>query len=119
MPTSPEIKPQASTPPPPEGAMVQERPETFVVPEQIQQIVTSTPTQVTTQVTDDSTGQPLIQPIVTDPAIQIPVDPVASEGWRKWSLSDTITWLTVFWLRAAKKATHLGKKIIFVGRKNK
>jgi hypothetical protein len=113
---TPEREPQAPAPPSPEGVI--ERPETFVVPEQIQKIATSTPTQVTTQVTDDS-GQPLTQPTVSDPAMQIPIDPVASENWRKWSLTDAITWLTVFWLRAAKKARHLGKKVVFIGRKNK
>lgn len=97
-------------------------PDVPEIPRELEQATgaQSTPTQVTTQVTDDTTGQPLTQSQATDdPVIEIPIDPVQSEGWRKWSLADTITWFTVFWLRAAKKAAHLGKKIVFIGGKNK
>jgi hypothetical protein len=106
---TPEREPQ--TPPAPESVVKQ--PETFVVPERIQDVAQATPqTQVTAQVTDDA-GQKLIQtPATQQVTIQVPADPVQLDDWSKGSPFDTLTWFATFWLRMIKKAAHFGWRVV-------
>lgn len=93
---------------------VSERKEEFVVPETLQQ---STGVKVVqknfkAQVRDDK-GIPIIQ---TPPAQVITVTPPANQinlkSWSKGSITSSLSWLGLFWLRILKKALHFGWKII-------
>lgn len=87
-------------------------PETAEIPREVEQGGTkSVPTQVAGQVTDD-TGQPMMQtPQTQTTTIQLPADDDAIAGWTKGPMTDSITWLGVFWKRMIKKAKHFGWKI--------
>lgn len=65
----------------------------------------------TAQVKGDK-GQPLIQ---TPPTQVINVTPPADQttlkGWAKGSITSSITWLGMFWIRIIKKALHFGWNI--------
>lgn len=65
----------------------------------------------TTQVKGDK-GQPLIQ---TPPAqvisVSLPADQATLGSWAKGSITSSITWLGMFWIRIIKKALHFGWKI--------
>ncbi len=94
-------------------SVVQEIPDTPEIPSHLEQGgVAVTQTQFTAQVTDDQ-GQPMIQaPSTSNIKIQIPADPQTLEGWSKGSITESITWYAVFWLRLIKKAVLKGWHII-------
>jgi hypothetical protein len=85
----------------------------FVVPETLKQsgvqVVQKT---FKAQVKDDK-GQPLIQ---TPPTQVISVTPPADDTtlttWSKGSISSSLTWLGVFWIRVIKKAIHFGWQVV-------
>lgn len=87
-------------------------PETAEIPREVEQGGTkSIPTQVTAQVTDD-TGQSMMQtPTTQTTTIQLPADDDDINSWTKGSMTDSITWLGIFWKRMIKKAKHFGWKI--------
>ena len=87
-------------------------PESAEIPREVEQGGTkSVPTQVTAQVIDD-TGQPLMQtPTTRTTAIQLPADDGDIDNWTKGPMTDSITWLGIFWKRMMKKAKHFGWKI--------
>lgn len=98
----------------PEATKIQEKQEEFIVPETLQQAVPGIKVvqkSFTAQVKGDK-GQPLIQ---TPPAQVISVTPPADQttlkGWAKGSITSSITWLGMFWIRIIKKALHFGWKI--------
>jgi hypothetical protein len=85
----------------------------FVVPETLQQsgvkVIQKT---FTAQVKDDK-GQPIIQ---TPPTQVITITPPADDttltNWSKGSITSSLTWLGMFWIRVIKKALHFGWQII-------
>jgi hypothetical protein len=100
-----------SKPEVPEG--VREPPEAPELPAHIEKGgVKVQPTQFTAQVYDDK-GKPLIQtPATKTVTVQLPADQTALASWSKGSISDSLTWLAMFWLRIIKKALHFGWKIV-------
>ena len=87
-------------------------PETAEIPREVEQGgVKSVPTQVTAQVADD-TGQPMMQSSATQTTtIQLPATDDVIVGWTKGPVTDSVTWLGIFWERMVKKAKHFGWKI--------
>ncbi len=85
----------------------------FIVPENLQQpgfkVVQK---NFTAQVKNDQ-GQPLIQ---TPPTQVITVTPPADDttltNWSKGSVTSSLTWLGMFWMRVIKKAMHFGWQIV-------
>lgn len=109
------ISPEREAQTTPEG--VQERPETFEVPPEIEREVTTPQSQVTAQVTDDS-GQPLIDtPQTKKVSIQLPTDQAQLSEWSHGEPAKSLTWFGTFWLRIIKKALHFGWKILGKGEK--
>ena len=96
-----------------DNSEVQFVPETPEIPAHIEKGgVSATPTQVTAQVVDD-TGQPLIKtPSNQTFTITLPADDTQLKKWSKGNIVDALTWFALFWLRAVKKATHFGWKVI-------
>ncbi len=89
---------------------VEPYPEAPAVPPEIEKAgVTTTPTQFTAQVTDNS-GQNVIQP--TAVTFQVPTDTVTLSAWSKGSITSSLTWVGLFWLRMIKKAIHFGWRIV-------
>ncbi len=98
----------------PEAPEITERQEQFIVPEKLQQAVPGMKVvqkNFTAQVQGDR-GQPLIQ---TPPAQVITVSPPASTqtltSWAKGPITQSLSWLGLFWLRVIKKAMHFGWQI--------
>jgi hypothetical protein len=90
----------------------------FVVPETLKQsgvqVVQKT---FKAQVKDDK-GQPLIQTPPTQViTIQPPADDTTLTTWSKGSVSSSLTWLGVFWIRVIKKAIHFGWQVVGGGNK--
>lgn len=95
-------------------AQIQEVKEVeFIVPETLQQSgVRVVQKNFTAQVKDDK-GQPLIQ---TPPAQVITVTPPTDDttlaAWSKGSITSSLSWLGMFWIRVIKKALHFGWRIV-------
>jgi len=107
------ISPEREAQVTPEG--VEERPDTFGVPPEIEREVTAVQTQITSQVTDDS-GKPIIDaPATKTISIQLPADPQQLSGWSQGIPAKSLTWFGTFWLRMIKKALHFGWKILGKG----
>lgn len=105
----------AATPeiPRPEAPKVQEKQEEFIVPEVLQQTtgVKVVQKNFKAQVNDDK-GKPLIQTPPTQViSVTPPADPVTLTSWGKGPITQSITWLGLFWLRILKKASHFGWQI--------
>ena len=105
----------AATPeiPRPGEPQVQEIKEAeFIVPETLSQSIKVVPKTFTAQIKGDK-GQPLIQ---TPPAQIITVAPPADDTtlttWSKGSISSSLTWLGMFWIRVIKKALHFGWQVV-------
>jgi len=98
----------------PEQPQIQEVKEAeFIVPETLNQSgVKVVQKNFTAQIKDDK-GQPLIQ---TPPAqvitIQPPADDTTLTGWSKGSITSSLTWLGMFWIRVIKKALYFGWRIL-------
>lgn len=104
----------AATPeiPRPETTNIQERAEEFIVPETLQSTgVKVVQKNFTAQVKNDS-GKTVIQ---TPPTQVISVKAPASQqtltSWAKGSITNSVTWLGMFWLRIIKKALFFGWKV--------
>lgn len=85
----------------------------FIVPETLSQSgVKVVQKNFTAQVKNDK-GQPLIQ---TPPTQVITVAPPADDttltGWSKGSITSSLTWLGMFWIRVIKKAIHFGWRVV-------
>jgi hypothetical protein len=85
----------------------------FIVPETLQQSgVKVVQKNFTAQVKSDK-GQPLIQ---TPPTQVITVTPPADDktltDWSKGSVTSSLTWLGMFWIRVVKKAIHFGWQVV-------
>ena len=99
----------------PEQPQVQEvnKEAEFIVPETLSQSgVKVVQKNFTAQVKDDK-GQPLIQ---TPPTQVITVAPPADDTtlttWSKGSITSSLTWLGMFWIRVIKKALHFGWQVV-------
>lgn len=106
----------AGTPeiPKPEQPQIQEVKEAeFIVPETLNQSgVKVVQKNFTAQVKNDQ-GQPLIQtPPTQVVTIQPPADDTTLSGWSKGSISSSLTWLGMFWIRVIKKALYFGWHIL-------
>lgn len=105
MPISPEVKvPELSQ----EVREIQEE-----IPEYVEKSgISPRKTTFTAQVADDS-GQNLIStPQTQNITIQIPVNTNTLTSWSKGSITNAITWLALFWLRAIKKAALSGWNVV-------
>lgn len=99
----------------PEG--VSEIPQTPETPEHIEKRdgVTTAPQQFTSQVAQN--GQQLISTPQSEAVIvSIPSDPLVLQKESKGKITDSLTWLSSFWLRIIKKAAHFGWKVVNVSR---
>jgi hypothetical protein len=106
MATTPEI-------PRPEAQIQEVKEAEFIVPETLQQSgVRVVQKNFTAQVKNDK-GQPLIQ---TPPAQVITVTPPTDDttltSWSKGSITSSLSWLGMFWIRVIKKALHFGWRIV-------
>ena len=107
--------PERETPRVPEGVepIPEELPEHI---ERVEKGVSTRKASFAPKVTDDA-GQVVTQsPTNTGVTIHLPTDKKTLEGWSKGSVTDSLTWLATFWLRAIKKAAHFGWKAV-VGKK--
>ena len=85
----------------------------FIVPETLSQsgfkVVQK---NFTAQVRDDK-GQPLIQTPPTQViTVQPPADSTTLTAWSKGSITSSLTWLGMFWIRVIKKAIYFGWRVI-------
>jgi hypothetical protein len=106
MATTPEI-------PRPEPQVQEVKEAEFIVPETLQQSgVKVVQKNFTAQVKGDK-GQPLIQ---TPPAQVITISPPADDttlsNWSKGSITSSLSWFGMFWIRVVKKALHFGWRIV-------
>lgn len=46
------------------------------------------------------------------PTLQTPADTTTLTGWSKGSITNSLTWFALFWLRMIKKAIHFGWKVV-------
>ncbi len=98
---------------------IQEKPEEFIVPETLQNSdLKVVQKNFTAQVHGDN-GAPLIQTPPTQViSVSPPSDTATLTQQSKGSISSSLTWLAMFWLRIIKKATHFGWQIVSSGSKN-
>ena len=106
----------AATPeiPRPGEPQVQEVKEAeFIVPETLNQSgVKVVQKSFTAQVKDDK-GQPLIQTPPTQViTVQPPADDTTLTTWSKGSITSSLTWLGMFWIRVIKKALYFGWRVV-------
>lgn len=91
---------------------VREIPETPEIPPEVERSGVNVRPKSFSQVKDDG-GKPLTAPpapvVVT---INPPADTTTLIKQSKGSVSNSLTWLAMFWLRIIKKARHFGWKII-------
>jgi hypothetical protein len=90
----------------------------FVVPETLKQSGVQVVQKTFKAQVNDDKGQPLIQ---TPPTQVITVAPPADDttltSWSKGSVSSSLTWLGMFWIRVIKKAIHFGWQVVGGGNK--
>lgn len=111
MPATPEaLKPEMD---------IQEVPSEFIVPETLgQSDLKVVQKNFTAQVKGDN-GAPLIQTPPTQViSVTPPSDQAALTQQSKGSISSSLTWLAMFWLRIIKKAAHFGWQIVSSDSKN-
>ena len=99
----------------PQEGIVKEIPEVPEIPSHLeQQGVVARPVQITAQVSDQVKS--LVQtPQTQTVTITIPTTQQQLTDWSKGSLSDSLTWFALFWLRMIKKAVHFGWRVITKG----
>jgi hypothetical protein len=90
----------------------------FIVPETLNQSgVKVVQKNFTAQVKDDK-GQPLIQtPPTQVVTVQPPADDTTLTAWSKGSVTSSLTWLGMFWIRVVKKALYFGWRVVGGGGK--
>jgi hypothetical protein len=99
----------------PEMPQVQEinKEAEFIVPETLRQsgvqVVQKT---FKAQVKDDK-GKPVIQTPPTQViTVTPPTDDATLNNWSKGSITSSLSWLGMFWVRVIKKALHFGWKVV-------
>jgi hypothetical protein len=99
--------------PRPEPQIQEVKEAEFVVPETLSQSgVKVVQKNFTAQVKDDK-GQPLIQTPPTQViTVQPPADDKTLTDWSKGSITSSLTWLGMFWIRVIKKALYFGWRVI-------
>lgn len=85
----------------------------FIVPETLSQSgVKVVQKNFTAQVKGDN-GQPLIQtPPTQVVTVKPPTDDATLTNWSKGSITSSLTWLGMFWMRVIKKAIHFGWQVV-------
>ncbi|MGA3291574.1 MAG: hypothetical protein ABSC49_00295 [Candidatus Microgenomates bacterium] len=84
----------------------------FIVPETLKQTGVQVVQKTFKAQVNDDKGKPLIQTPPTQVInIQPPADTVTLTKWSSGSISSSITWLGMFWLRILKKAFHFGWQV--------
>lgn len=96
---------------------ITQTPEVVEIPPELEKAgVVPHPTSFTAKVTDDK-GTNLVQPQGSGVGtITIPSDQQTLAAASKGSITDSITWFALFWLRMIKKALHFGWRVL-VGEK--
>jgi hypothetical protein len=107
MAATPEIRPEV-----PQVQEINKEAE-FIVPETLRQSGVQVVQKTFKAQVKDNNGQPLIQTPPTQViAVTPPADDTTLAAWSKGSISSSITWLGMFWIRVIKKALHFGWKVV-------